>query len=491
MKRELTAAASGPIVFATLAVAIFLGAGAAYGQSADAAAAPSAATIAQMQAQIQALQNRVNALESNPKEEAADRAAATEKVLQDADQHSQLLPVDSLASGYDPNVGFVIRSPDGQFSLHPGLTLDVRNMTSYRANASGGETAKSGYDTQNGFDLTRLRLIFDGNYTKQLNYFLQFQDDQGSTFGLLDAYGIWHFGDQSAFSVKFGQFKDPVWHERNLSEANLLAVDRSLVEFLLGGGQTSRVQGVSLVYDQDRLRGQLVVHDGYNSTNTKFFDSGGLPAGVSGGAGVTPTDYGLSGRVEYMLIGDRNAHSNPYVRYDGGFTALGVDQDYLIVGGGYDYSEAGDNNIIFHTVDAQYASPSGLSLYGAYLGTYRNLHSSQGITTGSPSVPPGNFYDPGFLAQAAYLLTPKIEPFVRYDYTYLDGGSVAGFGLNKNDAQEFTVGSNYYLYKQHVKFTIDGSWLPEGSPVDADALGILKDSGHTEYVLRFQFQLSI
>ena len=37
-----------------------------------------------------------------------------------------------FTSGYDPAVGFVIRSDDGQFSLHPGIVMDFRNMTSYR-----------------------------------------------------------------------------------------------------------------------------------------------------------------------------------------------------------------------------------------------------------------------------------------------------------------------------------------------------------------------
>jgi hypothetical protein len=185
--------------------------------------------------------------------------------------------------------------------------------------------------------------------------------------------------------------------------------------------------------------------------------------------------------------------SHPYSEYDGGFTALGDTQDILVVGGGFDYSQAGDNDVFFHTVDAQYDTAGGLSLYGAYLGTYRDLRSSQGVVSTSPTVlvPPGNYYDPGFVAQAGYLVTSQLEPFARYDYTYLSGGSTSAFSLATNKAQEITVGANYYLYKQHVKFTLDGSFLPDGSPTDQDALGILTDSGHPEYVVRFQFQLSI
>jgi hypothetical protein len=111
------------------------------------------------------------------------------------------------------------------------------------------------------------------------------------------------------------------------------------------------------------------------------------------------------------------------------------------------------------------------------------------------------------MLQAGYLVTPNIEPFVRYDYTLLAAGSAVfpgaphkvgtvtdtppGKNLNDNAAQELTAGANYYMYGQHLKFTVDASWLPEGSPVDQDQLGILADNGRSELVLRVQFQVAI
>jgi Phosphate-selective porin O and P len=459
-----------------------LTAGAAKAQSTDNNPSSTAPTTAELEAKVDALETKVNQLEGKEDELQANEAATIKQVLADADEHTQFLP-GNIQGGYAPSAGFVIRSADGNFTFHPGVVLDFREMTSYREDTpakGGGETAKTGYDTQSGFDVTRARLVFDGTINKNVGYYVQFQDDQGTAFNLLDAYASYRF-DDSPFGVKVGQFKDPWLHERNLSEARLLAVDRSLVESYLGGGQTARVQGAALTYDQDKLRGQLVVHDGFNSTNTKFFDAGGIGKGDGGGAGVTPTDYGVSGRGEYMIIGDRTKDSDGYKEYDQ-FTALGDKQDILVAGTGFDYSQAGDNDVYFHTADLQYDTTSGWSFYGAYLGSYRDLHTNQGVT-------PGNYYDPGALAQVAYLVTPKIEPFARYDYTYLAGGSVSG--LNKYDVQEITVGANYYLYGQIAKFTLDGSWLPEGAPTDSDALGVLQDSGHNEFVLRAQFQLAI
>jgi hypothetical protein len=487
------------------ALALALGVEAALGvaktsaQTADAnqSAGSQAATIAELQKEVQALEAKVNVLQADDQQEKeADMAATTQAVLEDAKEHSQLLTPGNLSSGYDPNVGFVIRSADGAFSLHPGLLFDFRDMTSYRQGVPKGDAdlpGRTGYDTQQGFDVTRMRLTFDGNYTKALTYFIQFQDDQGQAFNLYDAYATLHLG-QTPFSIRFGQFKDPVYHERLISEINLLAVDRSLLESFFGGGNASRVQGASLMYDDGgQLRAQVALTDGFNSINTKFFDVASASAPPLAAAGVTPPTYGTSGRVEYALLGQHTQQFNPYKEYDGGFSALGDTQDILVVGGGYDYTQAGRNYVLSHTVDAQYDSTSGLSLYGAYLGSYRDLPTKNAAVASAPItnivVTPGHYYDPGFVVQAGYLVTPKIEPFVRYDYTYFQGGSVAT--LARNEAQELTAGANYYIDKQHLKFTVDASWLPDGAPVDQDALGILADNGHQEFVLRIQFQLAI
>ncbi len=438
---------------------------------------------AELRSELNQLKDKVDRLEAGQQQTTLAGGATTQPAYVPNTNQSSFNAF-RFTSGYDPAVGFVLRSDDGQFSLHPGIVLDFRNMTSYREKlspASGSVVSTPRYSTENGFDMSRARLTFDGRVGQNVTYFVQFQDDSGTSFGLLDAYWAYHFGD-SPWALKVGQFKDPIWHERNLSEADLLAVDRSLTEALLGGGQTSRVQGIDLMYDKDRLRGQFALHDGYDSLNTPFYDAGGLGAGVGGGAGVTPTDYGVSGRAEWLAIGNRTPDFNPYTEYDRQFTALGDKQDILVFGAGADFSQAGANSVLFHTVDVQYDTTCGFSAYGAYLGSYRDLAKNEGVT-------PGFYYDPGFVVQAAYLVTPKIEPFARYDYSYLPLGSTTN--LLTGEVQEITIGANYYLYKQHLKFTLDGSWLPRGAPSDQAPLGILKDSGHNEIIVRAQFQLAI
>jgi hypothetical protein len=454
-------------------------------QPAPAASSPSTAAMLE---RVHALEGRINQLQDQQSKTQADVTAAINDMLATADRNSKLMAVSptGLASGYDPNTGFVLQSGDGNFLMHPGVLFQFRNMTSYRAGipaGGGGETAKTGDDTQNGFVVSRLRLTLDGNVINpNLTYFFQVADDNGSGgLTLYDAYFMERISNQSPLALKFGQFKDPVWHESNLLPGNQLAVDRSLLNSFLGSGQDFRVQGVGLIYDEEQFRGQVVVHDGFNSQNTKFFDAGGVGAGFGGGAGVTPTNWGISVRAEQMVIGERTPAYNPYAEYDQ-FTAMGDKKDILVVGGGADFSQAGANDVILHTIDAQYNLASGWAFYGAYLGSYRDLQSNKGVA-------PGHYYDSGLLAQAAYMVTPQLEPFARWDYTHLDGQALVG--VNKDNVHEITIGANYYFQGQHAKVTIDGSWLPNGSPTDVDMLGVLKNDGHNEFTIRAQFQLEI
>ena len=453
------------------------------GSSARGAEPTSRPSDAALRRKIADLDARIDRLQA---QSAARQSAVMHQIQDDADTHSKFISDVPFFSGYDPDVGFIIQSDDGNFSLHPGILMQFRNVTDYRNRipaGDGGVTGKQGDDTQNGFELTRFRLTLDGNlFSQLLTYYIQLADDASmGQLTLLDAYAMYRVGLQSPLAIKVGQFKDPVWHEQNLLPSQLMAVDRSLASALVGGSELDRVQGAAIIYDQDRLRGQLVLHDGYDGLNQPFYSSSGLGSAVAADAGLQPTDWGASGRVEYLAIGDREPDFNPFSEYDH-FTARGDSQDILVPGAGLDYSESGANNILFHTVDAQYSTASGWSVFGAYLGVYREIKTNRGVA-------PGSYYDNGFVAQVAYMLTPNIEPFFRYDYVHLDGKAIPG--VVQDNLNEITIGANYYLMAKEARFTLDGTWLPNGCPTDVNYLDILQDNGRNEFLLRAQFQLSL
>src|SRR5690606_35115912 len=152
--------------------------------------------------------------------------------------------------------------------------------------------------------------------------------------------------------------KDPVHHEELVSSKRQLTADRSLANELLGGGRTDRVQGVGLTYKQDALSGTVVFHDGANSDNANFLDGG------NGGAPVDDTgaDFGVGARVEYVVFGDKKAYND--------FTAMGTKEDMLVLGAGADWTQDGSADVLFHTIDAQWETSTGLAIYGAYVATH-------------------------------------------------------------------------------------------------------------------------
>lgn len=445
----------------------------------------------EMDKKIASLQARIEQLTASQEASQSKNDAVMRQIRDDAEQRSQLLSVTTVSSGnvsggYDPDIGFILESDDGNFSIHPGVLFQARydvNDRNQIVPGHGGVTDKQGDDTQDGFEITRFRLSIDGNVLSPLlNYYLQVAQDSSMAHAtLLDAYVLYRVSSQSPLALKVGQFKDPVWHEENLLESRLMEVDRSLASALVGGGELDRVQGAAIIYDQENVRGQLALHDGYDGLNTPFYGPSGLGNAVNAGAGLAPTNWGASARGEYLAIGDRSPTFNPFSEYDQ-FTARGDRQNILVTGGGLDYSESGANTLVFHTLDAQYNTTSGWAFYAAYLGAYRHLPTNRGIQ-------PGAYYDCGVVLQASYLILPNVEAFGRYDYTHLDGNAQPG--ILQDNVNEITIGANYYFFGQQAKLTVDGSWLPNGSPTDVSYLDILQDNAHNEFLLRMQFQLAL
>jgi hypothetical protein len=347
-------------------------------------------------------------------------------------------------------------------------------VTNYRENAKDGD----GDDLQNGFEFRRLRFRIDGNaLSPDLTYsFVWDVNRSGGNVTLLDAWTKYHFTPD--WAIKAGQFKDPVHHERLLSGFNQLAVERTLVESLIGGNLTDRVQGVSVIYGDynptNPLYAEIAFHDGGNSKNSDFRDT--LPSTTVGQPPTFQANYGFAGRVEHKLAGDWKDYRD--------YTAKGVKRDLWVVGAGVDYTQRDNADQFLPTADIQWKSPTGWAAYAALY-----IRDVEGRTsTGSTSR-----FDWGAQGQISYLFTPAWEVFGRYDLTRFDSDFVASGA--ENTFHEITAGVNYYLGENgsavhKAKLTLDVSYLPNGAPSDQTGVGVLAGS-ENQLVIRGQFTFQL
>lgn len=417
---------------------------------------------------IEALEAKVQKLESEQSKgpTAAEMDRTVANMIQDADRRSHSLVDSGAFSGGWRNGKFSIESDDGNWVISPGIMFQFRGATTYRSdvvtpirNASGVVVGRNvDDDWQDGFEVRRLKFGLSGNaVSPKLTYeFIWASERNGGLYRLEDAWARYKFADN--WSVRGGQFKEPLFHEQMVSAKKFLAADRSLLNEILAGGETY-VQGVALIYEKGPMNAVAAFHDGYNNRNSNFQD---FPA--------NSFNFGATGRVEYSLLSDN------FKGYDD-FSAMGNTGQLLVLGAATSWSQS-DRDVLYHTVDAQWENDKGWGAYGAFVGRY---------TRSIPTAGDADRYDWGFVAQAGYLISLKWEVFGRYDYTYFDSASLpAG---TERQVHEITAGVNYFMHGHAAKFTLDIGWLPNGCPVNADGMGVLANNGNEEIVLRGQFQL--
>lgn len=428
-------------------------------------------TQSELLEQIQSLQQQVQELKQNQQKMAATQQASTSStlnsVLSDADARStptlQASSTDFTA-GYKGGK-FIVQSADGNFSINPNLQLQVRNVTNVRD--IGDDTI-----SENGFELRRAKFGFAGNvFTKDLTYeFLWETVRSTGAVSLQDAWARYKFVPD--WSVRVGQFKDPLGKEQTGSSKRLLAAERSLLNELLIGGD-DYVQGASLIFApaEGKLRFEVAGTDGTQQSNTNFRDTNA--------AGTTPDtrpDWGAAGRAEFQVIGEK------FKGYDD-FTAMNQASTLLVFGAGVDNTQTGDQNLLTYTADVQFENDRGLGLFAAGIGRQMTEFNAAG----------DDVDDLGFVVQAGQMLgvtwlKADWEAFGRVSYTQLDPMRVAE--PFEDTVQEYTVGVNGYFRGHASKFTADVTYLPDGSPIAQDGAGILQ-SDDQQFVVRLQYQLLI
>jgi hypothetical protein len=326
-----------------------------------------------------------------------------------------------------------------------------------------------------------MKLIFDGNmfspdFTYQFVWSVTETGGAAPTGGFLflqDSWARYHIPG-TPFALRAGNIRDPFDHEQIIFATRSLTPERSIVNNVLVNADNI-VKAASISYGFDTpsaFRTEIAYTGGMRNTDTTFQ---GFP--------TNPATWGAAGRFEYKFFGDWKDYTQ--------FTALGNSHPLLVLGGGVDYTEAGDTVNLSHVVDLQFDLPDSLSFYGAYLGRYVRRNAGAPGTNGG-SANQGRFpdtYDSTLRLQAAYLIDKHWEPFARYEYLHFDGNELP-HGFAHDTIQDITIGFNYYFVGHRMKISAAASYLPDGSPI-TNAQSDLLTNRKNEVIIQAQFQLMI
>jgi phosphate-selective porin OprO/OprP len=177
---------------------------------------------------LQALENKVAALEARNAQLEAEAAATTDRV-----KTVETRTAKAVQAGAAPTFS----DPTGAFTFHPRGTLEL-DYAAYNERAGG-------YRYNDGTDIRRGRFGFDGTFLKQFKYRVEAEYVKNSV-NLLDAYI--QYAPGAAWLLTVGQHKAPYGLEANTSDSFNTFLERGMANNAFGAVGAERRLGVSLGY---------------------------------------------------------------------------------------------------------------------------------------------------------------------------------------------------------------------------------------------------
>ena len=399
------------------------------------------------------------------------RATQIRGVVQDvlADSETRTSLQDSGAmAGWDKN--FYLASPDGNFSLKFKGQIQVRwTMNNAKDQA-----------TEWGFENRRTKLGFEGHVIDpSWKYKIKGAFSNGSEdFHLEDAWIMKDCGD--GLSVKVGAFKAPWLREELVSSSKQLTVDRSVVNEYFSQDYS---KGIELRYATEDWRvsawygnGIGAPGIGYKDSDTSSWDN-------------NATRWSVAGRFEYLMDGSwkqfKNFSSFRGEEFGVMFGVSGMAQKFIGSGGALGTFNSGDGVMQYGLTADVTVDFGGASLFASMV-----WNNNDGwVGGGAPNTDTDSTNPWGATIQGGYFITDDVEAFARYEYLNYDTNGPANDGTIYNG---FTIGANWFLAGNAVKFTTDwsmnlnsfGTFAPSGIGWRADT-GDNKD----QWALRAQLQL--
>jgi len=404
--RRLGSAVGGAVVVGGIAVGT---------SAATAADAPDADRTVQME--IAAIKAEIAELRAASgdrwltEQRAGEIRGLVQDVLADADSRSTLQG-SGMTAGWDK--GFFLASPDGNYRLNIGGYAQFRYIYNYRDDPGAGQDSNT-----KGFENARTNLIFTGHVVDP-SWTFRVQGDFGrdGTLSLLDAYMVKSF--ENGLYLLAGQVKVPMMRETLVSETNLLAVERSIIEREFGAGRT---QGVAVGWGNDLLKLIFAYTDGHPATggfNTPF--------------NTRSTEWSFTGRADLKLAGDWSQWNS--------LTSFPGEEFAAFVGAAahYQRDEYGtpdpELDVFLWTVDGSLHF-GGAHLFASFTG--RHIESASGSAVDLDQY--------GLVVQGGFFVTPTVELYGRYEWGDADGSD--------KDLSVMTVGANWYIARQQIRLTAD------------------------------------
>lgn len=473
-------------------------------------------------------------------ERAAEVRAMVNDILADSSTRTSLQGSGATA-GWDD--GFFLASADNRFRIEVGGLIQSRFMLSAQQAqyvgpseiAPGTRVNWDPVPTRYGFDLQNVELWAQGHViSPDIQYMVKgiFGQNQdvgvqvgqnqsgtqlntpkpsfisGSGSGglqLLDAWVRVNLTDE--WSVRTGQFRAPFGREFLVLEQYQMAVDRSLVSLHYGMGYT---QGVELEWITNEARWRFSINDGGTDNIVG-------PAQVVGSQPLnSPWDameanWGITTRFDWKGEGGWSQFDQ-FTSPDGtepgwlwgiAFNAQQTDPTKIISLTQGPGSTGGNstNTWLGFTTDLtiQYG---GASLYAAAYYDYVNSNAAFFINNVNQQQygNAGDVNGLGFVVQGSYFIAPKWEAFARYEYMHttasnsgdpgLQGMIVDNWLFGQHHMDLVTIGANFYIDGQDVKFTTDMGWsLTPVYPSYGSPETGWRVSQSDEFVLRAQMQL--
>jgi len=422
---------------------------------AGAAAAGSTDEAANLARRLDAIESRLQAVETTTSWLDARRAHEVRliiaDVLEDADARAALAD-DLPTAGWDD--GFFIQSADGDFRLEVSGQIQARFVWNRRQ-------LDDELLTLDGFEIRRLKIKLEGHLiTPDLGYTIGLARRRNNSQMVLQSYNI-RYRLSDAWTVMVGRARPPLLREEEVSSKRQLAVERSLVARAF---RQTRTVGLMARYADDHIRMRAGLMDA-NPRNDDSSDDD--PSGEAFDERVR-----AAMRTELMLAGRKWGDLDDFSSFPGTPLTVMLGAGVLFQWEQKQDPNAVSENLLRWSIDLT-VDLSGANLFAYIVGNHADRDTAS------------NLDQYGIVVQGGFFVGEAWELFARYEYGDADGEA--------EELSVLTVGVNHFIEEHALKLTADVGygfrpvekfWANEGA-------GWLEDEPNEsgQIVMRVQMQL--